>query len=342
MKLYYDDGAGYSKLLIANETGKSKLFTQQALVHPASQAFPSTIELPVEEEYLGIKCFFTGSDALTQGYFDVEYDVSNTRYVGDTALVRLFSVLLQSVPDSRLTRARIPVDKLVIAVNAKAAKDLSDEIRTFYEGQHEFRYRGVTYIVEIKRCVVVSQPAAAVAYLVANNPLPKHQKDRPIEKSTLLLLDIGNFTLDMVVAHSGEVIEERQHVWKFGANQLREQVSELIRSKLELKSNPPLFTAEEVLETGIISTADSEIDVSKHIQAIQQKLWNQIANKIRPRIDGLSVHYVIAVGGGALNHIYGNQIRQMTTGNGKTWGDFARFAVPRSPQEIVVRGMELL
>lgn len=240
--------------------------------------------------------FLVGSAARTQGT-TASYDVSNYRYFSSPETDMRFAAAVGSLlpPGEHTIR-------LVVGANVEAYRQLRSDIDSFYRRTHRFSYRDQAYIVHVDDVLITHQPRGALAAVMRDVPtvLQARTQTIPLERATIILVDIGGFTTDVVASivmpgpdgMEREEVADKSFALRFGVQDVRQAVSEVIQDEQGI-TDVPLWLLDTALQSGTITSGTGELlDISDRIQAKAAELWQPVYNRIRSRLEAIRPHYL--------------------------------------------------
>jgi hypothetical protein len=284
--------------------------------------------------------YLVGEAARTQTQ-DVRYMTANSRYTSQDALIRFYAALGSLLPPGQ-TSTEV---RLVVGTNVDAYRVLRDDLRTFFAQPHQFTTNQTSYRLTVSEVLVSNQPRGAIAYLMAHPPAALHHRlqKRALLKSTVIVVDIGNFTTDCIVLVPAkqpdgsielEEVYDYSFALPFGVQQLRDEVTAIMQETRRDPTAPSLWEVDQALQTGLVNVDGDDRDIRPQIAQARDRLWRRVyESRIRPNFERIQPHYLLAVSGGVADATFGPAVQA-------TWGHLPGFAVPdrHLPHEVVMRG----
>lgn len=341
--ILFDDGAGLVKAGMIDDRGHLTTKTFLSLVAEAprqlDRTFFSRQDIMFIQPYEDLGGYLVGTSARTQTQ-EATYETSNFRYTSPDATIRFYAALGSLLPEHQSTMEI----RLITGANVEAHRTMEEPIREFFKGTHRFTFNNIAYDITVNEVIVMSQPRGALAYILETPPtiLRERMRRRPFNRSTVVIIDIGNFTTDCIVMIPSqqadgmvelEEVYERSFALKFGVQNLRNEIAAIIREMQHMPMDPPLWAIDDTLASGQATNAEGDVvDIASRIAQVRDRLWQRVyTRQIKPRFEGISAHYLFVLGGGATDITYGPAVRA-------TWSHLPGFAIPDHPEECVMRG----
>ena len=325
LQIAYDDGAGYGKwhatLLRPTATHAAGAVTTLKIMALAALHERDTYELADDEpilieepNYGGTGPIFEhavvyaiGDTVLRKG--SAGFDTTNGRYTSEGARLRFHGGLSRILRHFGLTEATV---HLTIGINTERYRDLKTLVEQFYAADHYFRGNGTEYRVHVGQVLSAPQAWAAAKHIRVEPPesLATMLAQYPIEESTTMVLDGGNFSLDATVlepheTRAGVLVPQIMFAVTVGVHEIRQQLEEYLTSRLGQR--PALRTVERAMNPeprnarffGTVpdQTTGGVVDITPQLQAIRRSVWENAWTQVRSRTRGIAARYIVVVGG---------------------------------------------
>jgi PRTRC genetic system protein D len=259
------------------------------------------------------------------------YDTAHTRYTTEDELLRFAAAMGSLLAPSSQT---IPI-RLVVGLNVKAYQSDHQAVMDFYHRRHTFRFNRQPYTLSVEEVLVTSQPRGAWMCLAGQPPEPLASRlaAQSLERSQVVIVDIGNLTTDVLVFEDGRELFEKSFALTLGVQALRDEVARMV-AEMQRNPDPSLSVVDRAMLTGIAANATgTDTSLRPRMDAAARALWRRIHQSIRTKLNGVQPHYLFVVGGGAV--VFRPWIEE-------TWGQLPGFAIPDDPVRAVVHGYALI
>lgn len=143
------------------------------------------------------------------------------------------------------------------------------------------------------------------SYLVSYSNLSVRAESAFLAKETVLLLDIGEGTTNILGVSSNSKIDSMKYTIMTGSNRIMKRVMKSFNK--DNKTNLPSDSFKHILEKPVVHIGSTEYDVSGYIAEEIEDTASLIANEVASYISGSDIdlsyfRYLIVVGGGALSN----------------------------------------
>lgn len=140
--------------------------------------------------------------------------------------------------------------------------------------------------------------------------------EKYIEGSTILVVDIGAGTTDILIVVDGEVIENSKETFKFGGLNVRSRVKRLIREEYDY-DNIADSDLEIAISTGKLKDGSKYHDVSEMVMIAKREVAKALVGEIQEYLNGIDyplrrVDGALVVGGGTLGGEEGSNIEPIS------------------------------
>ncbi|MGF2715236.1 ParM/StbA family protein [Bacillus cereus] len=124
-----------------------------------------------------------------------------------------------------------------------------------------------------------------------------------MQKSKIMVLDIGAGTTDLIVIDKGKAIERSKHTINLGGNNITQTLRTRVQNDLEIRLGASAF--EEGVITGKVKQGITYHDITDALIGAKRTIAATISKEVKDyleasNIEANSIEYILVVGGGSL------------------------------------------
>lgn len=182
------------------------------------------------------------------------------------------------------------IDLLVVGLPVDAPKGRDEELRKILSGTHKINEKET---VEVRNVLVISQPLGGFAHYAFENG-----KEKAFYEDINLIIDVGFFTLDWVVASGVNLINKRCGGAEAGVSHYLTRLSKELQEKLSI-DDLNINRVDEAVRRGFVKAYGQKHDITPFLES-GYNIVNEGLNKLQSKVGAVSdIDNIILCGGGA-------------------------------------------